>query len=511
MQIIFSEQFLTDLSGLKSSLYRKCRGQLSEISKMDAKALRTQTTSGWRLHKLKSSPFVSLSVDMNFRMLCKIEGEKVYVFRVVKHDLADSAHINRNDGIDTPYVLNDVQIQPREVFNSLIALGFPKDYVRPFEEVTNDDEFLYALDQVDQRLQTYAFSVYETAGVVIPRTKYTVFDTNKDFEAALQMSMDEWELYLHPSQQYIVELPVNHKIAINGAAGTGKTVCAWHRMQRLAQRGYNVGFVCSNKKILEVSKQILNRGLQSVSTDCYFLVPNSSDHITQLANEVDHVVIDEGQELSVDWLSGLGGTGFTLFYDLNQLGGNIPAGDTKRFNHRLDTWRSTLNSIPQLSNHVFYINYRNSREIAEYCYDILAQSLPNHLQSYIPLFEAGKVVVETINDRKQLSVQIARAVQTLRKDYKDNEIGLIFNSYRKTDRERLLTELRKFNIKTTSDIQNTKMILRVSPRDIKGHERKVIILCTPPMDHATRKLGKAIDVYVAITRARDRLIVFESS
>ena len=292
MEIILSEQFLTDLSGLKSSLYRKCRGQLSEISKMDAKALRTQTTSGWRLHKLKSSPFVSLSVDMNFRMLCKIEGEKVYVFRVVKHDLADSAHINRNDGIDTPYVLNDVQIQPREVFNSLVALGFPKDYVRPFEEVTNDDEFLYALDQVDQRLQTYAFSVYETAGTVIPRSKYIVFDTNKDFETALRMSMDEWELYLHPSQQYIVEFPVNHRMAVNGAAGTGKTVCAWHRMERLAQQGYSVGFICANKKILEVSKQILNRWLQSTSTDCYFLVPNSSDDITQLANEVDHIVIE---------------------------------------------------------------------------------------------------------------------------------------------------------------------------------------------------------------------------
>lgn len=325
------------------------------------------------------------------------------------------------------------------------------------------------------------------------------------------MSMDEWELYLHPSQQYIVELPVDHRIAVNGAAGTGKTVCAWHRMQRLAQQGYSVGLVCSNKKILEVSKQILNRWLQSVSTDCYFFLPNSSDDITQLANEVDHIVVDEAQELAADWLLCLRGTGFTLFYDPNQLGGNIPEGDTKRFKYRLDTWCSRLNSIPQLNNYVFYINYRNSREIAEYCHDMLAQLLPNHLQSYIPLFEAGEVVVETINDRKELGVRVARVVQALRKDYKDNEIGLVFNSYRTTDIQRLLAELRKFNIKTTNNIQNTRMILSVSPRDIKGHERKAIILCTPPMDHATRKLGKAINVYVAITRARDRLIVLQTS
>ncbi len=508
---MLSEQFLTDLSGLKSSLNRKCRGQLSEIGKMNAKALRTQATSGWRLHKLKSSPFVSLSVDMNFRMLCTIEGEKLRVSRVVKHDLADSAHINRNDDIDTPYVLDDIQIQPRNVFNSLIALGLPKDYVQPFEGVTNEDDLMDALYQVDPHLQTYALSIYEIEGTVIPRSKYTVFDTNKDFEEALQMSMDEWELYLHPSQQYIVELPVNHRIAVNGAAGTGKTVCAWHRMQHLAQQGYSVGLVCSNKKILEVSKQILNRWLQSVPTDCYFLVPNSSDDITQLANEVDHIVVDEGQELAANWLPSLVSTGFTLFYDLNQLGGNIQAGDTKRFNHKLNTWHSRLNSIPQLSNYVFYINYRNSREIAEYCHDMLAQLLPNHLQPYVPLFEAGEIVVETINDRKELGIRVARVVQALRKDYHDREIGLIFNSYHPADRRRLLTELKKFNIKTTSDIQNTRMILSVSPRDIKGHERKAIILCTPPMDHATRKLGKAINVYVAITRARDRLIVLESS
>ncbi len=507
---MLSEQFLTDLSGLKPSLNRKCRNQLSEIDKMNAKALRTQATSGWRLHKLKSSPFVSLSVDMNFRMLCTIEGEKLRVSRVVKHDLADSTHINRNDDIDTPYVLDDIQIQPRDVFNSLIALGLPKDYVQPFEGVTNEDDLMDTLYQVDPHLQTCALSIYEIEGTVIPRSKYTVFDTNKDFEEALQMSMDEWELYLHPSQQYIVELPVNHRIAVNGAAGTGKTVCAWHRMQRLAQQGYSVGLVCSNKKILEVSKQILNRWLQSVPTDCYFLVPNSLDYITQLANEVDHIVVDEGQELAADWLPSLGSTGFTLFYDPNQLGGNIQAGDTKRFNHRLNTWHSRLNSIPQLSNYVFYINYRNSREIAEYCHDMLAQLLPNNLQSYVPLFEAGEVVVETINDGKELGVRVARVVQALRKDYKDNEIGLVFNSYHPADRRSLLTELRKFNIKTTSDIQNTRMILSVSPRDIKGHERKAIILCTPPMDHATRKLGKAINVYVAITRARDRLIVLQT-
>lgn len=516
MEILLSEEFLTDLSRLRSNLERKCRSMLSSLRKMEASTLRAQIMPGWRLHKLKSSPFSTLKVDRNYRILCNIEGQKCYIVRVVKHDLADSAYINRNDGINTPYGLEDFEIQPGNVFDILIAVGLPENDVLPFKEVTNEDDFMEALEKVDEPLQTYALSIYETTGRVIPHAKYTVFDIDKSFEEALQMSLSQWEVYLHPSQRYIVELPVNYRISVCGSAGTGKTVCAWYRIQHLAQQGHSIGFICSNKKILAVSKDVLDSLLQSISTDCYFMVPNSSDDIIQLADEVDHIVIDEGQELSPTWFPDLGyaisdkDTGLTLFYDLNQIGGNISAGDTKRFNHRLDTWRSSLNSISELSHYNLYINYRNSREIAEYCRETLAQSLPNNLQSQVPLFEAGKVVEEKINDRKELCVQIARIIHTLQKDFNDNEIGLIFNSYQGRDIRNLLTELRSFGIRTTNDIQDKKRILSVSARDIKGHERKAIIFCTPPMDYSAIKWGKAIDVYVALTRARDRLVVLQS-
>ena len=516
MEVRLSEEFVSDLLGLRSNLQQKCRNILTTIRRGDAKSIRSGSAAGWRLHQLKSSPFISISVDMNYRILCKLEGQDFRACRVVKHDLADATRINRNDSVDTPYVLDDTKIEAKDVYDSLVSMGLPEEYAKPFMGVTNEKEFEDVLGQVDQHLQTYALGLYETSGIIVPRSKYTLFDTNKDFEDVLKGSMEQWEFYLHPSQQYIVELPVNRRLSVGGSAGTGKTVCAWYRTQNLAQQGYSIGFVCPNRNVLEVSKRMLASLLQSVDKDCYFLVPNSSDDIVQLVEAVDHVVVDEGQEFATNWFSVLGqtltnsSTGLTLFYDLNQLGGNIRAGDTKHIKHRLDTWYSRLSSIPGLGDIKLYINYRNSREIAEYYQEALAGFLPVSIQAGIPSFGAGEVVIEPVNDRLELGLRIARVVQALRKDYHDGEIGLIFNSHVREEIPRLLRELRTFGIKVTDDIQNKEMILSTSPRNIKGHERKAIVFCTQHIEQSARKWGQAINVYVALTRARDQLVVLQS-
>ena len=516
MEVTMSEQFLVDLSGLSSNLERKCRDILSTIRREDAKTIQTQASPGWRLHSLKSSPFTSISVDMNFRLLGKIEGQCFRAFRVVKHDLADSAYVNRNDGVETPYGLEETIIQAEDVFTVLNTMGLPESSITPFKGIANEDDFIEALDWVEEPIQKFALALYETAGLAIPRSKHMVFDLDKDFERRLKASMEQWETYLHPSQQFVVELPASYRVAVSGSAGTGKTVCAWHRVQYLAKQGHSVGFVCSNKRILEISKRMLERLIGPFGTDCYFLVPNSSNDLVQLSAAVGHIVMDEGQEIATGWFSELGRalaaseTGVTIFYDLNQLGGNIPAGDAKHFNRRVGSWESSMSSIANLANIPFMINYRNSREIAEYCQDKLMRSLPVNFSSTIPLFGAGKVVTDTVKNRKEIGFAVARVVNSLRKDFLDGEIGLIFHGYVRGNMQECLTELSKFGIRYTKDIQNGEMILVTSPRDIKGYERKAIIFCAPPLDHSTRKLGHAIDVYVGMTRARDRLVVLET-
>ena len=50
----------------------------------------------------------------------------------------------------------------------------------------------------------------------------------------LQASLEEWRIFLHPYQKKLVEWETNGPMNINGAAGTGKTVCLIHRAVHLA-------------------------------------------------------------------------------------------------------------------------------------------------------------------------------------------------------------------------------------------------------------------------------------
>lgn len=52
----------------------------------------------------------------------------------------------------------------------------------------------------------------------------------------LQASLEEWRIFLHPYQRKLVEWETNGPMNINGAAGTGKTVCLIHRAVHLAKR-----------------------------------------------------------------------------------------------------------------------------------------------------------------------------------------------------------------------------------------------------------------------------------
>ena len=516
MEVRLSEEFISDLRRLNSSLQQKCWNILSAIRKEDAKSIRVKSVPGWRMHKLKSSPFTSVSVDMNFRILCRLDGQTFRACRVVNHDLADVAYINRNDSIGSAYELDDARIEAKDVYDALVSIGLSPDQVMPFSGVEDEDGFVDVLGQVDEHLQTYALALYETTGIIVPRSRYTLFDMGADFESVLRGSMESWELYLHPSQRYIVELPTSYRLAVAGAAGTGKTVCAWYRTLHLAAQGHSVGFLCPNEKIFEVSRHMLESLLRPGDKDCYFLIPHSSKDIAQLSEVADHIVVDEGQEFAPTWLADWGSalaeenTGLTLFYDLNQLGGNIKPGDTSRLRKRLDSWHSKLNSFPHLGRMELSINYRNSKEIAEYWQEALADCLPDLKVASIPLFGAGEVVVEAVGDRKEMGLQVARVVRSLQKDYDDGEIGLILNSYVRKERARILGDLRSFGINTTTDVRNKKVILTASPRDVRGHERKAIVFCTPPIERSTKKWGKAIDAYVALTRARDRLVVLQS-
>lgn len=514
MRIALTEIFIKDLMGLQFYLQDKCRDMISSMKNIEAKNLYNQSLPGWRLHKLQSSPFISLSLDMNYRVLCKIEGDAIFFHRIVKHSLANSARINRNDSADTPFMVDNLEIKPSDIFNALISLGISDNLVSPFKGLKNEDQLLDVLSTVDKVIADYVLGLYETSGIVIPRTKYIIFQNDTDFESVLKKSQEEWKIYIHPSQQYIVNLPIDYRLTVCGSAGTGKTVCAWYRFQYLAQKNQPIGFVASNQSILNISKGIIEQLLENISTDCYFLIPNSAEELIQLAKAVKHIIIDEGQELTPSWYQTLGHalrketTGITIFYDLNQLGGNYQTGDTKRYDYRLSKWNKGLEAIPNCQSMKLYINYRNSQEIARFYTETLENTLPESINSEIPVFSCGDVMVCSIADVAQVCTITAQIIQNLKSHYKYGEIGILCLGGRVSP-QGICQRLELLKIPTTLDLASCDKILVTLPRIIRGYEKKVIIIVIPSKKYITKDLGKAINSYIALSRARDRLFVIE--
>lgn len=515
MRIALTEVFIKDLMGLQFYLQDKCRDMISSIKNIEAKRLYNQSLPGWRLHKLQSSPFVSLSLDMNYRILCKIEGDAIFFHRIVKHSLADSARINRNDSADTPVTVENLEIKPGDIFNALISLGISDNLASPFKGLKNEDQLLGVLSTVDKVIADYVLGLYETSGIVIPRTNYILFQNDTEFESVLKISQEEWKIYLHPSQQYIVNLPIDYRLTVCGSAGTGKTVCAWYRFQYLAKKNQTVAFVAPNQAILNISKGIIEKLIENISTDCYFLVPNSVEELIQLAKAVKHIIIDEGQELSPSWYQTLGHalrketTGITIFYDLNQLGANYQTGDTKRYEYRLSNWNKGLKAISNCQSMKLYINYRNSQEIAKFYTETLQNVLPESINSEIPIFSCGDVVACSIGDIDQVCTIVAQIIQNLKSYYKYEEIGIICLGGTISP-QGICQRLKLLKIPTTFELESCNKILVTLPRIIRGYEKKVIIIVIPSKKYITKDLGKAINSYIALSRARDRLFIIEA-
>src|SRR3990172_6442679 len=122
MKVALTENFLDDFAGLQPNLQHKCQEMLSTLRKIETKNLKEQAIPGWRLHKLHSSPFISFSVDMNYRALAKIDSDTVFFHRVVKHNLADSPKVNRNDASIVPFTIAHFDIEPFNVYNALISM-----------------------------------------------------------------------------------------------------------------------------------------------------------------------------------------------------------------------------------------------------------------------------------------------------------------------------------------------------------------------------------------------------
>src|SRR5690606_36974423 len=55
-------------------------------------------------------------------------------------------------------------------------------------------------------------------------------------EEILNGNFEKWKLFLHPSQRTLAYRDYNGPVKVTGGAGTGKTVCAVHRVKYLTEK-----------------------------------------------------------------------------------------------------------------------------------------------------------------------------------------------------------------------------------------------------------------------------------
>jgi len=67
------------------------------------------------------------------------------------------------------------------------------------------------------------------------RRQFKVVEDGSELAAMFDQPLEQWRLFLHPSQQKIVDADVGGPMRVLGGAGTGKTVVLMHRARHLAR------------------------------------------------------------------------------------------------------------------------------------------------------------------------------------------------------------------------------------------------------------------------------------
>lgn len=117
--------------------------------------------------------------------------------------------------------------------------GVPDEWLPAVRKVTSADDILDELvDRLPDAVSENLLSLAE--GRRPPRIESVARDYVKvgsvdELGRVLDMSWDEWSVYLHPGQQKIVDWNGTGDLVVTGGPGTGKTVVALHRAARLSR------------------------------------------------------------------------------------------------------------------------------------------------------------------------------------------------------------------------------------------------------------------------------------
>jgi superfamily I DNA/RNA helicase len=150
-------------------------------------------------------------------MLLRVQGVTDDLLRFLRQ-MPDGVDVpgvlaSRTENVDLAFLLADLWERPQHHLE-----GFARGVVPSVEDL--------ALDEAELRARLHSA---ETEREVV------AVSTNAQLRRLLDGTIEEWMVYLHPSQRSITRANYNGPARVRGGPGTGKTVVALHRARVLAR------------------------------------------------------------------------------------------------------------------------------------------------------------------------------------------------------------------------------------------------------------------------------------
>lgn len=133
--------------------------------------------------------------------------------------------------------------------DDLLSVGVPEDWLQDVLDATEDrflDLGFHLPSEASEALLAYATTgiLNKPAPVAASdpfahpdaQRRFRVIENVEELERALDLPWQKWAVFLHPSQQAVVDKTFAGPARVAGSAGTGKTVVAVHRAVQLARR-----------------------------------------------------------------------------------------------------------------------------------------------------------------------------------------------------------------------------------------------------------------------------------
>lgn len=265
----------------------------SKVAKFITSFMDQPTGSGLNYEKISGGldPQIrSVRVDQDFRCIVRApeKGNTYVLLWVDKHDDAyawarnKSCHVNRVSGalqiVDVVAAEQAVEASPTDAIESapappvplfhaysdeqLMQLGVPEALLPSLRAVLHEDSLARLIewlpqDSVDGLIALTTGQPFEQVVEELGRNRpaqvdpsdldtalaqpesqaeFVVITGDEALEAILSAPLEQWRVFLHPSQRRLVERQWNGPVRVLGGAGTGKTVVAMHRARWLAQQ-----------------------------------------------------------------------------------------------------------------------------------------------------------------------------------------------------------------------------------------------------------------------------------